>query len=501
LTATSDGVNTVSFVCVINVSHPDTVFAGNATLCVDNGATPVANADGCPAGADVANDGDFDNVINVRAANGTAYKRILFRSGKTFSTSGVGTISADGPGYVGSYGAGLRPAISGATSKLRLGSNTNHDFADWRFVDLDFNGVDRSGTGVVPNGGGSKITFLRTVFRNLNLGFNLPFNALDTINTASTLAPVWAEWAIVDTVFSGNQEYGFLGALNRAMFLGNQVAGQIAQHAIRVAFTQKAVISNNELTGTSSGTALTVRGVNMVVADRGGTGNQFTIPAGSFTEEVVISDNKILAGLSPFPFTIKAVQSDDDTRFRYIVVERNWLVAGATSNMFFDTEASEATVRNNIFDLSLLSTGPYRAIGLDKTTGTPAPAANIDVFNNSVFSSAANALSPFVVVDILPSSGGPAGVVVRNNLGFAPSIANTFMVRNQGGGGFTASNNSDDVATMATNPSFTSTPPTQPLHWQPTGGYAVNSGTPVPVFSDFFAAPRTGTYDLGAVSP
>ena len=44
-------------------------------------------------------------------------------------------------------------------------------------------------------------------------------------------------------------------------------------------------------------------------------------------------------------------------------------------------------------------------------------------------------------------------------------------------------------------------PPTQPSHWQPAAAtYPINGGTAVPVFRDFFDAPRTGNH-LGAVNP
>lgn len=66
------------------------------------------------------------------------------------------------------------------------------------------------------------------------------------------------------------------------------------------------------------------------------------------------------------------------------------------------------------------------------------------------------------------------------------------------------SNNTDTVAggAIRTSPNFVATPPTLLTDWRPTSGYAVDSGTTVPVIKDFNMASRVGgTYDLGAVLP
>jgi hypothetical protein len=154
-----------------------------------------------------------------------------------------------------------------------------------------------------------------------------------------------------------------------------------------------------------------------------------------------------------------------------------------------------------LFDMNNVP-GAVRAIGLGKNGGPVTDA--IAVYNNSAYTGFSSSTSPFIIVDI---SDSPTNVVIRNNLGYAPNntASNTAPVRDLSGGGFTASNNSTTAQIQGVSPNFVATPPTQPSHWRPqAGSYAINGGyvgpPPAPVFSDFFAAPRTGNH-LGAVNP
>src|SRR5262245_26896303 len=146
----TDGVSTADRAMTVAVSAPDsaTEFSGRNTLCVDSRAAPVAGADGCPSGAAVLQSADFDAAINTTAGRGATHKRILFRRGSTFSSSTAALIDANGPGLIGAYGAsGAKPLVTGRSAKMAFGSTANLGFADWRVMDLDFDGQDQSSAG------------------------------------------------------------------------------------------------------------------------------------------------------------------------------------------------------------------------------------------------------------------------------------------------------------------------------------------------------------------
>jgi len=501
-----DGTNTATCNIQVIVSDPEPQFSGS-TLCVDTGAIPVAGFDGCPVGAAVANNNNFTAVINTVAGNGSTFKRILFRRGKTYTSIGAAAITSSGPGHVGAYGAtGGRPVITGTGSKFVLGNSTNHAFGDWRIVDLDLDGITRAptSTGFGPGGTSRQITIWNNIIRNLQLGINLNLTVLDGINVSSQLAPIWSEWLIGNNQFTTDLEYGFLGPLNRSALLGNQVFGQFNQHAARLSHAQKVVVSNNELTGTASGTALTIRGAGFELANRT-IGNQFTLPANTHSEETVVSDNKLIGGASPTSqvLTYTSPNATEGPRFRNHIAERNWIITSATVAIF--SEASLTTIRNNLIDLDL-SPGAFRAIVVTRSAQAANPNTdNVFVYNNSAYTDSA-ASAPLVIVDIADQV--TPTLVIRNNLAYAPNNppthGGTAPVRDIAGVPEVASNNSTTVQIRTVNPLFNTYKPTQPSHWQPSvGSYAINGGfaaPPVPVFSDFFGAARAGNH-MGAVNP
>lgn len=533
----TDGTSIADGQITITVTDPATQFAGN-TLCVSTSGNFGACPGGCAGGNRCEVSNDFDDMINGAAFGnrGAGFKRVLFRSGETFVANASGTLRANGPGHIGAYDAGVRPVIQSPNQiPVIVGHSSNLGFNDWRIVDLDFDGQNLAQNAVFPNGPASRITFLRNRFRNHSLGMQLlPSVVLNPLNTAPNLAPIWNQWAIVDNEFSNFTQNGFLGALNASAILGNRVHPQNTEHAIRLTFGQKVIIAHNELIGSPSGipasagaSALQVRGVHVTPGSRNTGESANTIPANTFTEQILVSDNKLLGG-DPFPtngaafvFGIRAVNSPDIVWFRDIIVERNWMVAHRNTGegAFMQMESTLTTIRNNLFDLDAIPAGAtngMRGIWMTRNGGGAGLAtSNVFVYNNSVYSGQADGGSAFVLVDAF---GGGNPVVVRNNLGYAPLNIDgaTAIVRNPAG--VTQSNNSDTVATIQTDPLFAATPPVNPLDWTPQpGSYADGGGaaqgqpsvlpTNVPVFSDYFTAcvpdcnsARAGTH-IGAVNP
>ncbi len=497
-----DGVSTAQTGITIAVSDPNVVFAGSATLCVDSGGLPTAGMDGCPIGAAALNSSDFDAVINTTAGYGANYKRILFRRARTYVSSFQGALAADGPGLVGAYGTGTKPLITGASAKMMFGTaantgNVNADFGDWRVVDLNFDGVSKVANAFEMIGPAKQLTFLRVEVRNTLIGLVHSKFFLDQINAGVPFTvPVWSEITMADSVIEDSGNYAFLGEANRFALLGSFLRGTdpIGGHLVRVSYTNSMVLSNNHLAGGSNGNSLTIRGFHPFPA------GDNTIPPNAWTENVIVSDNRIDGGNSAWFFTIRRVNTGDDVRFRNILVERNWLVATPPTQNMLVTDAGELTIRNNLFQM----TGgvSHDSVVLGRSSGTPASVSNnISVLNNSLYAGTATS-GAYVLINISEGSA-PTNLTVKNNLSYAPNVTGgNAVVLFSPGSGADISNNTSGASIQTGNPNFATTPPAAPLTWRPAAGSdAIDAGASVPVWSDFFMAPRTGTYDLGAVNP
>jgi PKD repeat protein len=498
----TDGANTAARPVTITVTSPDSApeFAGAATLCVDSRARPVPGADGCPAGATVLQSADFDAAINTSARNGAAHKRILFRRGSTFTSSTTAAITANGPGLVGAYGTGAKPHVNGASGKFLIGHESNLSFADWRIVDLSLDGqgmTSSGGTAFQTIGPFRQLTLLRVEARRFLHGVLLSKWFLDNRvnNTQAFRAPLWSDLAIAESVIENVYDYGFLGEANRISMLGNRflartssASAQAPGHLVRLGYANGAVLSHNNFAGDSPGNSLTIRGVP--------NGGDRTIPPDAWTEKVIVSDNVIAGGQSAWFFTIRRVNDWTEARFRNVLVERNWIIATPPTFTALVTDAGEMTIRNNLFNLTGAN-GQY-AIMHDKTNLTPAGAnANVSIYNNTTYSGSTGTNS----FRFLQVSGAPANLRVQNNLSYLPSLGGSHLaVAGTPGPGSVVSHNTDGAA-MRTNPGFVGGALSGPGLWRATGASVVDRGTPVPVRSDFFLAPRTGTYDLGAINP
>ncbi|HYE88561.1 MAG TPA: Ig-like domain-containing protein, partial [Vicinamibacterales bacterium] len=454
----NDGTNTASRPVTITVTSPDAApeFAGMATVCVDSRARPVAGADGCPAGAAVLLSADFDDVINTAARNGATHRRILFRRGSTFTTSTAARLHANGPGLVGAYGTGAKPYINGASAKMSLGSTSNLAFADWRVVDLNFDGQNQTATGGAAfqaTGPFRQVTLLRVEARRVLHGVLLSKTFLDQINSTTPFrAPIFSELGIVDSTIEDVYDYGFLGHAHRVSFLGNRFHARTnpatpqngAGHLIRLAYTNSAVVSHNELGGWAQGNSLTIRGLSNQ-GDR-------TIPPDAWTEKVVVSDNTINGGSSVWFFTIRRVNDQLEARFRNILVERNLLVATPPTVTMLATDGGEMTIRNNLLNL----TGAATPIGIALGKSNLAPAgvnANVAVYNNTAYSGSSGS-GNFRFVSI---SDAPPNLRVRNNLSYVPNLVGSHVATSgTPGPGAVISHNTDGAAIRSSNPGFAS---------------------------------------------
>lgn len=475
----TDGTSTVTNNCAtITVQDPNVVYGGANTTCVASGSTPVAGAGGCPAGAAVANNSDFDAALATFFGAG---KRVLFNGGDTFTASVTTTFSGVGPAEVGAYGAG-RPIVQWtgatvATGFLRIGGTGS----DFRIVNIEFDGQNQAGQ--------FPLSFQNSAWTNLLL-LNNYFHSL-----GGGLGPDWAASGGSGFYMFGNRSENpaptmtsdgvLVGSGAIVAIIGNNFDNNgVGQQAIRVNHMNRFVVSNNSVAGVvATKASIDIRSADTITTQYG-----------------VVSNNSVTQGDSAFG--INPSSGATNLGIFDLIIEGNYVVGVATGqiNTGVATNAERITIRNNIIDASSVD---FRfGIVLRGTNGGfSLPSKDVWVYNNSIFSSKAAGTLTGISVDTDVGIGNE----VKNNLVYTSVIAGTVI--SDAGSLAAKSNNTGDVAVapgvVTLNPNWTITVPMTPLtNFQPgPGSYAIDKGAVVPVFSDFFGVARSGLYDLGAVNP
>jgi uncharacterized repeat protein (TIGR02543 family) len=466
-----DGTDVATKTATITVTDPATL----TTACVANGVTPSAGAGGCPANATLFyNTSSFNTALTTAITAGA--KRVLFRNGDTFTSSAQYEITATGPGIIGSYGtATTSPNILVSAAGQSSGA-LSFNAADWRVIDLAFDGTGTVDQFAFKNSGVNQLTLLRVSASHFEGDIN--FNNMD-------------QMAVVDSSFtfggsnSSGSNYGvWCGICTRVMLLGNYAyLNTINSHNARMQGVNKFVVSNNTLIGSNLIEPITVRGN---------------------TQYGMLSDNKFVDNI----VTIKPQNSASNEYQHDIIFERDWFVAGSNTGPALDIEGSGITIRNNIFDLSAVA-GAAINIASNNTAGAPKPDI-INMYNNTIYNSLANNgnLSQFNVIAYFGNLDANCHSELKNNLAYSPNtinVAPTLIGQISGspaitGAAGTFGNSSNSQ--MKTSPSFASATPVSPTDFViGAGSYARNGGVAVPVFSDFFGTvrPKGNTLDMGAI--
>jgi hypothetical protein len=543
------------------------VFTGANTVCVAGWNSPAKTAlslipipgtGGCPAGADRVVQPNFTTAINTYAKTG---KRVLFKRGDTFlstpySSNGnyfTSSITATGPGIVGAFGTGVPPVIQpnnpNGNDLLNISVRTTPNLKDWRVMDLELDGMSTGSgsriysSGVSFGGGANQITLLRLNIHDIySTGIGNATNTLDhSNNTGYGGHKMWDQIAVVDSSVlrnhgdgSGNGGCGMYFAALRFSLLGTTVDDVTqAEHILRFPYLDKAVISNNILSRQAGnkhviklhapiwnwpcGPGGSVQACATPVGDAndpdliqyGGTSAVYDPANGAtgYTEQIVISDNKIVNGsTASWAVSIGPRYTAGDERVRDVIAERNWFtgVAGARTQTMFVIQDSVAstTFRNNICDIAGAS-GEATCVlagkgGVDSLGFTP---DGVWVYNNTAY--VANAVSRFSF--FAGNFSNATNVMLKNNLSYAPLATNIFTVWGSCLTGVCEQSNNSTITPSGgqiknTNP-FTALSPLVPVDFTPAPtSYAIGTGTPVPVFSDFFKNPRSpSSMDMGAV--
>lgn len=520
----TDGSNSVSSRCVqIEVQEPDAVFAGSKTVCVSATGMPVPGVGGCPEGAGTAQESSFPVAIGKYAKTG---RRVLFKRGDIFISTTEANITATGPGTIGAYGTGALPLIQmkgtpkESAPALGFSSRSTPKFADWRIMDLAFDGMSNpnsQGLGISPISGGVKqITLLRIAARNMSTAYGFGGDLINYWNNHGFPGHSIDQLFIVDStsIAGTNTITSCYNAGNRLAFMGNDIDGggnPKGSHVTRFPYLNKAVISNNNLSRPGFNRTIIKLHAPYWNAKVGVFDPAATIPPSSgadstnysaalngdgYSKQIVISDNKFTDHANPWAVAVGPQDQWKDERVRDVIIERNWFVATATSQSFLAIWAADTTIRNNIF-----AAGSANVTGAMVTQwGIEPPSTNVHVYNNSFFTSYKSLANEVMPIQL---GGAASNITVKNNLGYAPNSANslTNMISGTGKSGFVASNNTSTKQLYGINPLFSVNPPMKPADFKPgKGSYAIGSGASVPVWSDFFMQHRPqGVIDLGAI--
>lgn len=488
----TDGTNTVTNACTqIAALDPNAVYGGANTTCVNaSGAVhagcpliPLIYADSaaCILAGRCVTQPSFDIALATFFGAG---KRVLFKGGDTFTASNQTTYSGVGPAQVGSYGGG-QARINGSP-----GGNGYFFVAltssDLRITNLEFDGSATSAQ--------VWMTFQNTAWSNVLLLNNYVHNYANFLNGVD-----WASSGGFGFFVFGNRfetpdptsltDMTLVSQGSIIAIIGNNFAmNGIGQQVVRINHSNNFVVTDNDVSGAA-----------------GVPGNQKeTIAVRSSPTRSsnfgVISGNSVSVGpgyVGIFPSNASANLGVFD-----VIIEGNYIFgagSGLTTNAIH-TNAERITIRNNIID----ATDPNMDIGIllrGTNGGFSLPSKDVQVYNNSIYSSQPAGALAGITVDTDVSTGN----VIRNNLVFTSGITGTVI--SDAGNKATKSNNTGDPVVapgiVTLNPNWTITVPMTPLtNFTPgAGSYAIDTGATVPVFSDFFGAARTGTYDLGAVNP
>jgi len=472
----------------ITVTDPDTVFSGTNTICLSTGT----DFTGAPSGASTV---PSATTADIQTAC-TSGKRVLLKKGDTWNTTTSTTITSTG-GILGAFGTGAKPKIrqTGTVTSLVLNGAT-----DWRIVDIEVtsDGVYQPSKGCLASTSSTNIYLLRC---DLNQGRN--------IISAATSTGLGLFDCVVHESFATAGICAYLDKVDNLAIYGTWMYLS-SDHTCRVQGTAVSAISNNffERPGAGNGAALTVRGkANDANVD---------LWNGLWTEKVVIANNVCTASAATGggnALAIKPQASGHAERLRNVVVDGNVLSSDALSPIVSQV-SSGLTIRNNIVITRY-------AIGMDfgyssTSTDTVPPPDSIWIYNNSFYKPDTTSSNGFTAVSITNTTA-ITGMVVNNNVAYAPTdtrdgytngTAPRFFDSNTAtlGVHYTLGVNSSNAQVKSSLPFTTAAPlnyfvngvQATPSQFTPTG-YAVNAGTYVPIYQDFFATQISGTRELGAI--
>ena len=384
------------------VDNPDQFWA-TTTACVSSSG----NFAGCPAsGAALLTSSDFTAAMQNRVNAG--FRRILFRRGERFVANSCWfTPNQRTEALVSAFGTGAQPVIEISPSNTNCaitlaGSSVNSATSGgWRFVDLRISSPSATNP---ARGIATSFIFDDLLLYKMDIGptgFGFNFGP-----DQSGLNVPHKHYAVVDTQLRGNTGTPvsnpgscWFGGADKT-FISGVVCGQANAWQMRIAYTNKAVISNNVVSQTA-GAFESIKfhcSIGPIAAD-----------PGVICANMIFSDNV----LAKARLNIAAGGNDEGTIQRSIF-ERN-MVNGA-----IEIENPNNMIRNNVSSAITLK---------PRARDASNPRGNQFVNNTCdrrVLQTPCVRVLNGVRVD---------GLVLRNNLQVTPATPSPPMLQNEGGTG------------------------------------------------------------------
>lgn len=505
-----DGVSISSTTKTITVTAADAEWTGLKTVYYSTGAAPVAGVNGVLSGA-VYVGGVTDLSASFAANKGTGNKRHLLQAGQTFNTSGQIIIDVGGPSMFGKFGTGTTPVVNATSVQgvFRMSSaSTPTTVSDWRIQDIKVFGNNTTTYAVASAHHFHDLLMLRMEAEQVSNLVWFPGSQIDASNAAvpGTHA-LWDKWFVVDcTVYnlqtSASGPNAIFGNGRRIAVMGCNIDNNAnGEHGFRFQQLDRGVISCNTIQGIAVGKVnITVRGPNFA-----GTS---TIPAGEYSEKIVISDNYLVAGDSPGVVGFGPENGTIVEVGRNIIFERNFILGSVSSTNMITISSIDTTLRNNMINMP--SVGNH-AFGFLPGGIVPSPTRGA-VYNNTVYKgNATDGGWGFVSLYFTTDSGNPnptmAGCTfdVKNNIIYVPNHATGWHSLVQKAAELdatcvTTQSNNTLGSNFNVNPLLATTPPTAIAHFTPAvGSYAQAGGVNVKNWRDFYNTATQATPDMGAV--
>lgn len=420
---------TSTFNTTITITNPNTVFAGNLTVCVNPAGD--ANFNGAPAGALQISTNDLTTITQYA----TPGRRILFKRGASWTTSGLNNWPENGGTVIiGAYGTGTNPDAFGIYENNPQITVTGGTFLlleykqDWRIMDIQLNDPTR----LFGSFGGAQ-SFKKWLFLRLKTnGFGVPIG--------------WSTWndplgdthadqmGIVSCVFENAAvNVGYVGS-ERLIILGSVFKDAQESHVLRIWQSYKGVISHNQMSGSSLATNTGRHAMKFHGPSEAQLATTEWSHLNKRTQFSIISHN-LYGSSGPWPIIIAPQDDWSDERISNIIFEKNQYFSdfGAQSalslqpSVILTCAGSDITVRNNIFDATAFGTY-FTGIAIRPSSVTPVP-THVNIYHNTIFKGSDPNGQIWYGIHIQDSCGS---VTARNNLVMFPYVcAGHFSVFNE----------------------------------------------------------------------
>jgi hypothetical protein len=496
----------------VEVDDPDVVFAGSSTRCV----SPSGDFGLCPGGASQEQSADFDAQIEwVNAQSG---RRLLFHRGETYDASAEGYVSIPGPGLIGAYGTcqspddqGMcsnAPHINAAAGEWAIRFSANGNVADWRVMDLEFDGAGAGNRGIGA-GGGSRLDRLLVMRMHIHdfTGNAVHINYVDVGTDARH-----QELAIHASRFHDVTSTGMWLGADRLSLQGIDIR-RPASHTIRIWAAKRATISHNDIDPT--GEPHSGQAIKLHNCDRQPSPHHSFVGPCTDGEYIVISDNRI-TGVDPWTMGIGPESANigyrpgeegaqRDELVSDVIVERNRFVSTSETQLAIKVMSPDTTVRNNLFDGRGASPW-YSAVDVQRGPPEGPVPHGASLLGNTMYFNGSGYLSFARIGQSIgghPEDYAITNVQIQNNVVSGPGVADAIFMEVYGETELSSMLVDYNLAHLpAGHHVFLDTATHASTHlslseWQSLSGQGIHSLAADPLFDD----PGAGMFGLQSTSP